>query len=150
MAKKYTTYWYQEGPEFKQAFLYNLRDNDVQKGGSIEQGEIVQGAEGLIAAETTVFGWTGRILPFKPNRRCEWQGLELPCMTQPVTPGASVAAIRLGVFNYAVVPVTSEAVKAAADSLKMPCVRNSQGAWVFNVELTRFSGQDSRRRAKLI
>jgi len=86
MPKKYNTYWYQEGPEFKQAFLYNLRDNDIQSGGKIVQGEIVLGAVGLVVAESTAVGWTGKTLPFNPNRRCEWQGFELPCMTSPSLP----------------------------------------------------------------
>jgi hypothetical protein len=150
MPKKYSTYWYQEGPEFKQAFLYNLRDNDVQSGGMIEQGAIVLGAVGLVAAESTVVGRTGKILPFSANRRCEWQGFELPCMTLPTLPAGKVPASSLRDGNYAVAAITSDEVKAKADSLKVPSVRTPQGVWVINVELARFNGQGSGRRATLI
>lgn len=147
MAKKFSTYWYQEGPEFKQAFLYNLRDNDVQSGGKIEQGEIALGAVGLVAAESTVVGRTAAVVP---NRRCEWQGFELPCMTLPSLPAGKVPANVLRDSNYAVAVITSEEVKAKADSLKVPCVQTPQGVWVINVELARFNGQGAGRRATLI
>jgi hypothetical protein len=150
MAKKFSIYWYQEGPEFKKAFLYNLRDNDVQQGGKIEQGEIVAGAVGLVAAEAVAFGWTGRTVPFQPNRRCEWQGFELPCMTLPSTPATKVPASLLRDCNYAVAAVTSEEVRATAESLKVPCVRTPKGVWVINVELARFTGQGAARRATLL
>lgn len=150
MAKKFSIYWYQEGPEFKKAYLYNLRDNDVHSGGKIEQGEIVLGAIGLVAAESTAFGWTGKVLPFTPNRRCEWQGFELPCMALPSLPAGKVSASLLRAGNYAVAAITSDAVKSMADSLKVPCVRTPQGVWVINVELARFNGQGAGRRATLI
>ena len=150
MPKKYNTYWYQEGPEFKQAFLYNLRDDDVHSGGKIAQGEILLGAVGLVAAESTAVGWTGKTLPFNPNRRCEWQGFELPCMTLPSLPAGKVPANVLRDGNYAVAVITSEEVKAKADSLKVPCVQTPQGVWVINVELARFNGQGASRRATLI
>jgi len=150
MAKKFSIYWYQEGPEFKKAFLYNLRDNDVQQGGQIEQGEIAVGAVGLVAAEATVFGWTGRVVSFQPNRRCEWQGFELPCMTLPSAPTSKVPASLLRDCNYTVAAVTSDDVRATAENLKVPCVRTPQGAWVINVELARFTGQGAARRATLL
>jgi hypothetical protein len=150
MAKKYLTYWYQEGPEFRAAYLYNVRDDDIRSGGRIEQGQIVQGAEGLVVAESTVIGHNGRIVEFQPNHRCKWKGFELPCMTLAPGSQASAKAVRLGALNYAVVPVTSDAVKATADSLKIPCIKHAQGTWLFNVELTRFSGQFAERRATLI
>ena len=119
MPKKFSIYWYKEGPEFKQAFLYNLRDNDVQEGGRIAKGAIVQGAVGLVAAEVEVFGWTGNALPFNPNRRCDWHDFELPCMASPRLPAGKVAAGLLRDGNYAVAAITSDEVKALADSLKV-------------------------------
>jgi hypothetical protein len=68
MPKRFSTHWYQEGPEFTQTSLYNLRDNDVQEGGKIPQGANVQGSVGFVGAETEVFGWTGEVVSFSANR----------------------------------------------------------------------------------
>jgi len=135
MAKKFSIYWYQDGPEFKQSFLYNLRDNDVQSGGKIDQGEIVLGVVVLVAAENAVAGRKAKVLPFDPNRRYEWQGFELPCMTLPSLPAGKVPENVLRDGNCAVAAITSDGVKAKADILKVPCVQTAQGMLVINVEL---------------
>ena len=150
MPKKFSTYWYQEGPEFKQAFLYNLRDNDVQVGGKIAEGAIVQGAVGLVAAQCEVFGWTGKTVAFNANRRCEWQGFELPCMASAALPAVKATAVQLHDSNYAVAAITSDEVKALADNLKVPAVKTPEGVWVINVELARFERQGRSRRATLV
>ena len=150
MAKKFKTYWYQEGAEFKQAFLYNLRDSDVQEGGRIARGMIIQGTVGFVAAESEVFGWTGKAVAFQANRRCEWHGFELPCMASPNIPANKPSAAQLRDANYAVAAITSDDIKALADQLKVPTVKTSKGVWVINVELARFERQGAVRRATLI
>ncbi|PWU21782.1 MAG: hypothetical protein C5B50_01095 [Verrucomicrobia bacterium] len=150
MSQKFSIYWYQQGPEFKQAFLYNLRDNDVQQGGKIPLGAIIQGSVGLVAAEAEVFGWTGKLVPFNANRRCEWQGYELPCMASPALPAGKVSGGILRDWNYAVAAITSDQVKSMAESLKIPVVKTPEGTWVINVELARFERQGAGRRATLI
>lgn len=147
MAKKFSIYWYNEGPEFKQAFLYNLRDNDVQEGGKIPRGAIVQGSVGFVAAEVEVFGWTGKVIPFAANRRCMWHNFELPCMAAPALPGGKVSGTVLRDWNYAVAAITSDEVKSFADNLKVPAVKTPEGVWVINVELARFERQGPGRRA---
>ena len=150
MSKKFSTYWYQEGPEFKQACLYNLRDNDVREGGKIAKGAVVQGAVGFVAAECEVFGWTVKTVAFTANRRCVWQGFELPCMASAALPGGKATARQLHDSNYAVAAITSDEVKAIADSLKIPAVKTPGGVWVINVELARFERQGRGRRATLV
>lgn len=150
MAKKFSIYWYKEGPEFTQAFLYNLRDNDVQEGGRIAKGAIVQGAVGFVAAESEVFGWTGKTVAFNANRRCQWHDFELPCMASAELPAGRVPAGQLRDANYAVAAITSDAVKALADNLKIPAVKTPEGVWVINVELARFDRQGPGRRATLM
>jgi hypothetical protein len=149
MPKKFKIYWYQEGPEFKKAFLYNLRDNDVQEGGRIPQGAIVQGSVGFVAAEAEVFGWTGKVVAFSANRRCTWHDFELPCMASPSLPTGKVAGGLLRDWNYAVAAITSEEAKSLADDLKIPAVKTPQGVWVINVELARFERQGAGRRVTL-
>jgi hypothetical protein len=150
MARKHSIYWYDEGPEFKQAFLYNLRDDDVQEGGRIPKGAITNGAAGLVAAEAEVFGWTAKTMAFNPNRRCEWNGFELPCMTLPNVPAGRVPSAALRDSNHAVAAITSDAVKAMADSVNLPTIKTPEGVWVINVELARFERQGPERRATLI
>lgn len=150
MAKKFSVYWYKEGPEFIAAFLYNLRDDDVQEGGRIGKGVIVQGAVGFVAAECEVFGWTGKSVAFNAHRRCHWHDFELPCMASPALPAGNVPASQLRDANYAVAAITSDAVKAIADDLKIPAVKTPEGVWVINVELARFERQGPGRRATLI
>ena len=150
MAKAFSIYWYQEGPEFKQAFLYNLRDNDVQSGGRIAKGAITAGAVGFVAAECEIGARSVKTLPFKPNRRCEWQGFELPCMTSPALPAGRPTASALRAANYAVAAITSDEVKAMADSLRVPALKTPEGVWVINVELARFARQGPGRRATLL
>ena len=52
--------------------------------------------------------------------------------------------------NYAVAAITSDEVKAMADSLKIPAVKTPEGVWVINVELARFERQGRGRRATLV
>jgi hypothetical protein len=150
MPKKFSIYWYKEGPEFKQAFLYNLRDNDVHGGGKIAKGAITVGAVGFVAAECEVFGRTAKTAPFKANRRCDWHGHELPCMALPALPPGKPTASELRAANYAVAAITSDEVKALAGNMKIPVVKTPEGVWVMNVELARFERQGPGRRASLI
>jgi hypothetical protein len=150
MPKKFEIYWYNEAPELKPAFLFNLRDNDIQKGGKIVVGEIIEGAVGYVAAQETVMFWTGRVVPFSPNRRCEWQGFELRCMVHPNTPTGKVPAAKLRDFNYAVAEVPNDKVAEKATSVGIPVVRTSQSKRVINVELSQFERQKAERRANLL
>ena len=150
MPKNFTIYWYQEGPEFTKAFLYNLRDNAVQGGGKIAKGAITTGAVGFVAAECEVFGRTVKTAAFKGNRLCKWKGYELPCKTLASAPAGRVPASQLRDSNYAVAAITSDEVKAQADSLKVPAVKTPEGVWVTNVELGRFGRQGVGRCATLV
>ena len=150
MSTKFGKYWYNEGLEFRAAFLYNLRDGDVQRGGSISKGTITVGQVGFVAAEADVFGWTVKTCDFKASRRCEWQGFELPCMAHPSIPPGKVATARLRRFNYAVAEAISDDVAARAAKLGLPVLTTPSAYRVINVELSRFERQGAQRRATLL
>ena len=151
MSRNHSIYWYDEGPEFRSAFLFNLRDADVRSGGSIPKGAITDGQVGLVAAEDEVVGKSAKIVSFNPNRRCKWQGFELPCMVSKTLPGGRVTGPLLRRSNFAVAAITCPEVEETARSLKVPCVTTPEGVLVINVELARFERQKNRgRRATLI
>ena len=151
MAKKYSTYWYQEDDQFRRAFLYQCRDNDVTVGGSIAKGAVLEGVLGYCIAEAAVSGYSGRVVPFKPNRRCIWQGIELPCQCHPAAPASPATKNELRGFNYVVADLTAPDAREIAEQVKLPVV-NVDGKSLANLELDVFQsqGRGSVRRAKLL
>jgi hypothetical protein len=151
MAKKFSVYWYQEDDQFRRAFLYHCRDGDITIGGSIPKGAVVQGLFGFCVAEAEVVGFSGRVVPFIPNRRCEWQGLELRCQCHPGAPVSPANKKELNGFNYVVADLSAPEARALAEELKLPVV-TVDGQTLANLELQVFQaqGRGSVRRAKLI
>lgn len=151
MAKNFSTYWYREDEQFRRAFLYNCRDADITIGGSISKGAIVPGLVGFCIAETDVMGFSGKTVPFTPNRRCEWQGLELRCQCHPGAPVAPANKKELSGFNYVVADLSVPEARALAEELKLPVI-TADGRTLANLELQVFQaqGRGSVRRARLI
>ncbi|MFT5470705.1 MAG: hypothetical protein ACI8UO_005836 [Verrucomicrobiales bacterium] len=152
MGRKHEIYWYQESKAIAAAFLYNVRDGDLQVGGSIEKGEIIAGCIGFTVAERNVVGYSGRCVSFEPNRRCMWQGVELRCMAHPDIPGSVTSKAQLRGFNYAVAELAGEEHVELAKQTNVPQVDTPSGSTVINIELTTFQrqGAGNPRRAKLI
>lgn len=152
MPKKHETYWYQEDDSIAKAFLYHLRDGDIHPGGSIEKGEIVAGCYGFAVAESRVEGYSGQSVPYKANRRCQWNGLELRCMTHPDIPVTAKTKKDLRGFNYAIAEVQRDEERKLAIDVGVPVVEDQDGIHLINVELTTFQrqGAGNPRRAKLI
>src|SRR5258706_15557838 len=119
MATKFKIFWYQESAFIRNAFLYNCRDNDLQRNqnGWIKEGQIVLGKVGYVIAEHSLRGFSGTIIPFKSNRRCRWLGLDLPCMAHQDVPNGSIPkrALRHRLHTVAQLP-DDEAVKIAIKS----------------------------------
>jgi hypothetical protein len=114
MGRKYKIYWYSEREDVRRAFLVHCRDRDLSDGPGISKGTIIQGAIGFAAAEKDVPGLTGRIVKFAPNRRCIWQGLELPCMAHPNAPPGTAPKSKFRHFNNIVAQLaTPDAVNLA-------------------------------------
>lgn len=152
MPSKFAIFWYRKSPFAKNAFLYNCRDDDLapQPGSRIERGEIVFGAVGLVVAEQIVPGLIGKVIRFHSNRRCEWQGCELPCMVHPNVTAGLTAKTELRGFNYAVAELTNIDAVALATNLKLPVIQDVKGRKLINVELASFQSIGKHRRAKLI
>ena len=83
MAKHHLIYWYRTHPEVAAAWLYHVRDRDLELGDGIPIGTIIQGTYGFAMAEHAVAGLRGRAVAFHPTRHCRWQERELPCMVHP-------------------------------------------------------------------
>lgn len=152
MARKYSIYWYQKEQRIRDAFLYNCRDNDLQKIQPILKGCIIQGAIGFAVAECDVVGFTASIVPkFKSNRRCDWMGFTLSCMVHPQTPNGPLPKSRLRDFNSIVAELTKDAEKVAKGK-GVPVVRHKDGLKLVNLEIATFERQGihSPRRAKLL
>ena len=95
---------------------------------------------------------SGTILPFRPTRRCEWQGHELRCMVHPQMPAGARTKAQLKPYNYLVAELENEAQVATAQQLKVPVVKSSEGKILVNLECTTFEKQGvaSPRRARMI
>lgn len=154
MAKNFETYWYQESPFIRNAFLCHCRDGDVQRrsGAKIEQGAIIPGAVGVAAAEQVVPGFTANPVAFNPTRRCDWQGIELQCMVHPEVPAGAKTKKELRHFNNAVAELPDDAAARLASSVGVPVVTLHDGRRVINIELSSFQRQGiaNPRRAKLL
>ena len=154
MATKFKKFWYQESAFIKNAFLYNCRDNDLQRSQNdwIKAGQIVAGATGYVIAEQNVPGFSGKSVRFKPNRKCHWQGLDLPCKAHQDIPAGSNTKAALRHRQYAVAQLPDEdAVKVAINSGVPVLVASDRKSYV-NLELSTFEkqGKGNSRRAKLI
>ena len=154
MATKFKIFWYQESAFIKNAFLYNCRDNNLRRSqnGWIKAGQIVTGATGYVIAEQNVPGFSGKSVRFKPNRKCSWQGLDLPCMAHQDIPVGSNTKPALRHRQYAVSQLPDEdAVKVAINSGVPVLVTLDKKNYV-NLELSTFErqGKGNPRRAKLI
>jgi hypothetical protein len=151
MAKRFSTYWYQEDDQFRSAFLFNCRDADITEGGTIPKGAVVQGAVGYCVAEAPVAGYSGDIVAFKPNRRCVWRGIELRCLCHPMAPASAKTKKELRGFNYVVADLSAPEARSLAEELQLPVVV-ADGLHLANLELDVFQGQGrgSVRRARLI
>ena len=153
MAKNYSTYWYQEDDQFRSAFLYNVRDRDIIPGGLIPKAAVIQGQVGFCISEAGVTGYSGRVVPFIPNRRCNWKSFELNCMCHPDIPNETVSKHELRRFNYSIADFSTlpEAAKLA-EELKLPLLRTPTGQLLANLELDVFQrqGAGNVRRAKLV
>lgn len=76
---------YRNNPAFRTAFVYNARKNDVvaKPGSSIPKGVILFATQGYIvtqAALANVACEKAKIVAFKANAKCSWNGKEYPCM----------------------------------------------------------------------
>lgn len=150
MARKHTIYWYQEGPEFRSAFLFHLRDGDVKQGGKFKKGDVVEGTGGYVVAEADVFGWTVAIVPFSPTRRCEWHGFVMPCMVHRQAPPGKHPSAQLRAFNYIVAQLTDPAAEIKAAEIGLPVIPTDAGQKLVNLEIGRFEAQAHQRRATLL
>lgn len=149
MTRKHSKYLYNI-PEIRSASLCNLRDQEAQKGGQISGGDVTTGSVGFAVAENDVVGWTAKTVPFRPTRRCKWQGFELPCMVHPRTPPGKIDYGDLRDFNYVVAAVVNESVAAMARKLKLLYLITPKGKPVINLEISRFGRQNPGRRATLL
>src|SRR5665213_2325453 len=99
MVKKTQWIWYRTSLDVEFAFLYNCRQRDLADGTGISKGVIVEGKYGFVATEALVPKVTGKIVPFNPNRRCKWEGLELRCQAILTAPAGQPVPVK---FNYIV------------------------------------------------
>ena len=154
MATKFKIFWYQESAFIKNAFLYHCRDNDLQRSqnGWIKAGQIVTGATGYVIAEQNVPGFSGKSVWFKPNRKCRWQGLDLPCMAHQDIPAGSNTKPALRHRQYTVAQLPDETAVKIAVKKGVPVVVTSDKKNLVNLELSTFQkqGKGNPRRAKLI
>ena len=151
MAKKHEIYWANEDPAVARAFLYNCRDRDLRRDASgIAKGCIVQGTVGFAVAEDNVPGFSGQVVPFKVNRRCEWRGFELDCMAHCSAPQGAVAKSELRDFNYLVAEVSGPDVETAAQKAILPVVVHQSGKRLINLECSSFQRQGKERLVKLL
>lgn len=161
MATKFKTHWHRESAFIKNAFLYNCRDNDLQRNrkGWIKEGQIVRGAVGYVIAEHNVPGFNGKIVSFKQNRECRWPlldcrwpDLKLRCMTHKDIPRGSHPRPALRRYNYiiALLPDDEEAVKIAVEK-DVPVIITMGGKFYVNLEISTIPQiQDKNRKAELI
>jgi hypothetical protein len=154
MASKFKIFWYRKSVFVKNAFLYNCRDNDLQRSlnGWIKEGQIVSGATGYVIAEHNVpgfaFGLTGKIVPFESNWDCNWQGLILPCMAHEAIPSHKS---YLRPYNYVVAQLPDEEAVKIVVKNKVPVIITLDQKLYVNLEIFwSFQKQDKNRRAKLI
>jgi hypothetical protein len=154
MATNFAIYWYRESAFVKNAFLYNCRDNDLKRvqNCSIREGQIVKGAVGYVIAEHHALGFRGEIVRFKPNRKCHWQGLDLPCMAHDAIPGGTITKDALRHYQYAVAQLPDEQAVKIAVKKGIPVIVTLNRQYFLNLELSTFEkqGKASTRRAKLI
>lgn len=152
MGRNHAIYWYQEEPAVADAFLFNCRDNDLRRGGTIPSGSIILGVGGFVVAERTVAGLSGTVFPFRPTRRCEWKGHELNCMVHPQMPISARTKAELRPYNYLVAELEADAQFTTAQGVKLPVVITPDGRRLVNLECGVFQkqGNASPRRAKLI
>jgi hypothetical protein len=154
MSAKFKIYWYQKSPFVRNAFLVNCRDNDLKPDSSsqIEEGEIVQGAVGYVAAEHNVPNFRGKIVRWKPNRKCQWLGSAWQCMAHPKIANGKTTKASLRHYQYAVVQLRDEAAVKVAVESKVPVIVTVGGKYFVNLELSTFErqGKGNPRRAKLI
>jgi hypothetical protein len=147
-------FWYQESIFVKNAFLYNCRDNDLQRRRNswIKEGQIVNGEVGYVIAEHNVPGLTGKIVHFKQNRKCRWQGLDLRCMAHKDIPIGSVTKSSLRHLHHAVAQLPDEEAVKIANENEVPVIVTLDGKFYVNLELSTFErqGKGNSRRAKLI
>ena len=138
MPKLFETYWYKDVASVADAALFNLRNLDLQQGGIIPKGSIVLGMCGFAIAESDVNGYTGKIRKFKPNRRVEWRGYELPCMALEGLPigaalqnGASILRHR----HYGVAELENPEAAAEAVACGLPVVQGEGSRHFANMEV---------------
>lgn len=117
----------------------------------VRYGDVVLGVKGFVVAENSIFGIRPRtISKFRANRRCEWKGMELPCMVHPRTPGSAMSSGALKPFNYVIAELPDEEVMRKALGYGVPVVVTGNRRFLCNLEVTRFKPQTVDRRARLI
>jgi hypothetical protein len=153
MAGLFEIYWYRELPAVACAFLYNLRDDDLTPGGQIRKGEIIAGKCGYHVAQADVPGYSGRVVAFRPNRHCEWQGFTLPSMTLDGLPVGRVPRGPEGKLRHrhcVVAEVTSTDAASKAAAMGLPIVISAKGKKLVNLEVASIPSQGRERRAQLL
>jgi hypothetical protein len=147
MVKKSQWIWYLTNTKVRAAFFYNCRKRDLWDGSGIDKGTIIEGANGFVVAEAAVPDVSGKAVAFQPNRRCEWQGMELACM---VKAGALAGQPAPREFNYIVARLSTLEAEQLAARHKLPTVQTPGGEVLANLEIARFATQGKNRLATLL
>jgi hypothetical protein len=142
---------YDKIPGLKKAFLFNMRDGDELVGGQISEGDVIAGANGYVAAESTVVDCSARkTVRFNPTRDCEWKTFELRCMVHPLIPKGKVPKTKLRHKGHVVARVINQQVASMARKHAIPLLITPDGEPVINLEVSCFDGQGVERRATLL
>lgn len=150
MARHHLIYWYRTNKDVAAASLWHLRDRDVEPGGGIARGTIVQGHYGFAVAECDVPDLSARSVTFHPTRRCRWQERELDCMVHPNLPAGTLTKPELRSFTYVVAELTAPDDIALAVQLGVTPVRTADGRTLINLEIANITGQPKPRKARLL
>src|SRR5215218_2953041 len=154
MPQLFQKYWYKDEPILKRAFLCNLRDADVRRGGAIRQGDILVGQCGFAAAELNAAGFAGRTVEYLPNRCVEWQGYYLTCMALDGLPaGSNLKGQRAALRHkhYVIAELPNAKATAHARSVGLPAITSHGGHSLVNLEIFTVPGRTPvYRRAKLL
>src|SRR5712671_3336471 len=153
--KHFQTYWYNLDHQFRKAHLYNLRDSDAGIGGRIKRGDVVAGRCGYHIAEADVLWFCARsVVGFHPNRKCEWYGLQLECMSLSGLPKGPVPRGRAGGLRHrhcVVAELVTPVSLREAKRLNLPVIKISDGRYLANLEVASIPNrQGACRRARLL
>ena len=153
MASRFKHMWYRDpqfGAAVERAFLYNCRDNDLQPGGEVRKGQIVEGKCGFHVAQSDVPGLSAPARDFMPNRHCDWQNFHLPCQALPCLPAGRVPRSSCRHFHCIVADFSgSPAAQARAAEMGLPLV-TVDGRLLANLEAASVPRQGKERIATLL